>query len=252
MKTGVKVTIAALSSVLLLGSMNFTAEAAPSKSVKTAAAKPQAVNKAEQLEKEEIARINKLLEENPDDSYMVYVSNELTKGKGLETFAMGNIYPEYTTYEDYWIKASTLKEPIPKQPDGLPEGYSFAEGKIIGPNSGDYQKEMKAEAKKLGKQIYSKKINWTTTNLITLKYKNGDNYIQLQSTRLASKDNKQKGYTYLTAEEMKKKNPKSSEKYISNTLSLIENDKAFAITTNPGNPSTKDDLIKLAKTAVKK
>lgn len=248
MKKGAKITIAALSGALMLGSMNFAAEAAPGKTANTTAA----VSKADQLEKEEIARINKLLKDHPDDSYMVFVSNELTKRKGLETFAMGNVHPTYNTYEDYWKKASTLKEPVPKQPDDLPEGYGFATGEIVGPYSSEYHNELKAEAKKLGKQIYSKKINWTKSNWIALHYKNGTNYIKLQSTRSDSRDNKQKGYSYTTAEEMKKKNPKLGKEYITNTLSWTENGKSFSITTNPGNPLTKEDLIQLAKTAVKK
>jgi len=52
----------------MLGSMNFAAEAAPGKSANSAAA----VSKAEQLDKENTARINKLLENYPDDSYGIH------------------------------------------------------------------------------------------------------------------------------------------------------------------------------------
>ncbi|BFH62878.1 hypothetical protein [Paenibacillus azoreducens] len=254
MKTASKVAVVALSSILLLGSsVNFAVEAAPNKSANAAAEKkPQAENKGEQLQKAEIDRISKLLEANPDDSYMVFVSNELTKRKGMETFAMGNTMPEYTSYEDYWKKASTLTEPAPKQPEGLPEGYSFAGAKIVGPYSGDYDKEMKAEAKKLGKQIYSKKINWTTTNFIQLEYKNGDDYILISSTRLDPQSKRHKGYVYESAEETRKKNPKLEEEFVTNSVVWTENNKGLAIQTNPGNPITKEELIKLAKTASKK
>ncbi|MFW5438719.1 hypothetical protein [Paenibacillus apiarius] len=255
MKTTMKVAITTLSSILLLGSMNFAAEAASSPAVsnltlKTAAAKPKAENEGEKLQKEEEARINKLLEKNPDDTYMVYVSNELTKRKGLEVFGMGNGHPEFTAYEDYLKKASTLKEAAPQQPVDLPDGYSFAEGKIIGPYSSEYEAEMKAEAKKLGKQIYSKKINWTHTNLIVLKYTNGEDYIELMSSRLDKEDKKQKGYTYRSAKEAVKKDPKLEKQFIKNWLSWNEQGKGFSISTNPGNPLTKDELIKLAKTMV--
>ncbi|MDR0271174.1 hypothetical protein [Paenibacillus sp.] len=254
MKTASKVAIATLSSILLLGSsVNLAVEAAPNKPANAAAEKkPQGENKGEQLQKAEIDRISKLLEANPDDSYMVFVSNELTGGKGMETFEIGNTTPEYTSYEDYWKKASTLTEPAPKQPDGLPEGYSFAEAKIVGPYSGVYNKEMKEEAKKLGKQIYSKKINWTTTNHIQLKYKKGEDYILISSSRLDTQDKRHKGYVYQSAEETRKKNPKQEKEYITNSVFWTENNKGLAIQTNQGNPITKEELIKLAKTASKK
>lgn len=248
MKKSMKVTVAAISGALMLGAMNFAAEAAPENFVSTSAA----VSKAEQLEKEEIAKIYKLLEANPNDAYMVYVSNELIKGRGFETFTMGNVHPKYSTYDDYWKKASTLKEAVPKQPNDLPENYSFVSAEIVGPYSSDYHNEMKAEAKKLKKQIHFKKVNWVKSNLISLQYKNGTHYINFQSSRLDSKDKKPKGYVHITAEEMKKKYPKLGKEYITNTLSWIENGKSFSITTDPGNPLTKEDLIKMAKTVVKK
>lgn len=72
MNTGMKITIAALSSMLLLGgSANFAAGAAPAAPAKTAEQQTKAANKADQLEKEEIARINKLLEQNPDRKSVV-------------------------------------------------------------------------------------------------------------------------------------------------------------------------------------
>lgn len=248
MNKSMKITVAALSGVLMLGAMNIAAEAAPGKPASTAAA----VSKVAQLEKEEIARISKLLKENPDDSYMVYVSNELTNRKGLETFAMGNIHPEYTTYDDYWKKASTLKEPVLKEPNKLPENYRFVSGEILGPYSSEYHNELKAEAKKLKKQVYSKKVNWTKSSMISLQYKNGTDYVTFRSTRLDPKEKKQKGYTYISAEEVKKKHPKLGKEFITNTLSWIENGKSFSISTNPGNTLTEEDLIKMAKTAVKK
>ncbi|BFH62891.1 hypothetical protein [Paenibacillus azoreducens] len=254
MNTGMKITIAALSSMLLLGgSANFVAGAAPAAPAKTAEQQTKAANKADQLEKEEIARINKLLEQNPDDSYMVFVSNELTKKKGLETFSMGNIMPEFNTYEDYLKKASTLEGTVLQQPTGLPEGYSFSIGKIMGPYSSAFTEEMRAEAKKLGKQIYSKKVNWKHAQYINLEYKNGNDSIIFGYHRLDEKENQeQKGYSYQTAEEFLKKYPKFDKNEVKNTLVWFEKGKQFTIKTNPGNPLTKEDLIKLAETMVKK
>ncbi|MDR0271186.1 hypothetical protein [Paenibacillus sp.] len=254
MNTGMKFTIAALSSMLLLGgSVNFVAGAAPAAPAKTAVEQTKSDRKVDQLKKEEIARINKLLEQNPDDSYIVFVSNELTKKKGLETFAMGNIRPEFSTYEDYLKKASTLEGTVLQQPTGLPEGYSFSKGNMMGLYSSAFTEEMRAEAKKLGKQIYSKKIDWKHAQVIDLEYKNGNDSINLGYYSLDEKEKiEQKGYSYQTAEELLKKYPKLDKNEVQNTLVWFEKGKQFTIKTNPGNPLSKENLIKLAETMVKK
>ncbi|WP_051004439.1 hypothetical protein [Paenibacillus sp. OSY-SE] len=158
MKVASKVAITALSSILLLGSsVNLTAEAAPSRTssditLKTAAAKPKAASEGEKLEKAEKERIAKLLEKNPDDTYMVYVSNELKKEKGdQEVSLMGSPSPSFDTYEAYLKRASILKEAVPQQPADLPEGYTLAEANIFSVFTPKDLAAMKAEAKKLGK-----------------------------------------------------------------------------------------------------
>jgi len=260
MKMTMKLAIATLSGILLFGSINLMAEAASSRSIsnitlKTAAAEPKTMSEGEKLEKAEQERIEKLLEKNPDETYIVYVSNELTKVKGkAEVYMMGNSMPKYDKYEDYLKKAAGLKEATLQQPANLPEGYSLSKAEIMGPFSVDYSAQLKAEAKKLNKQIYSKKINWTTSNGIRLEYKNGDDYITLGSRNLDSVDlkkNKQ-GYTYVSAAETKKENPKLETKNLLNELNWRENGKLYYILTNAENPLTKEDLIKLAKTMVKK
>ncbi|KJB86414.1 hypothetical protein AZ66_18980 [Paenibacillus sp. E194] len=86
MKVASKVAITALSSILMLGSssVNLMAEAAPSRTssnitVKTAAVKPELISEGEKLVVAEKDKINKLLEGNPNDSYILYVSSELKK-----------------------------------------------------------------------------------------------------------------------------------------------------------------------------
>ncbi|MCE5171888.1 hypothetical protein LQV63_21645 [Paenibacillus profundus] len=261
MKTTMKVAIATLSSILLFGSMNLAAEAASSPAVsnltlKTAAAKSQVASEGEKLEKKEQARIAELLEKNPDDTYMVYVSNEVTKQKKAVVYSMGNSFPKFDTYDAYQKKASTLKDTVLQQPNDLPEGYQFVTAGIDGPYSTDYTKEMEAEAKKLGKKIYSKKINWTRANGIVLEYANGENNLNMSYIAFDPKGVTidQKGYSYQSSAEIIKKNPKfaNSPELIRNTLIWFEKGKQFTITTNPENPLTKDDLIKLAETMVKK
>ncbi|MGG0814574.1 hypothetical protein ABE142_18200 [Paenibacillus alvei] len=256
MKSTMKLTIATLSGILFISSVHFTAMAAPSLApsemmMKTAAAKKNE-SKAEKLEKEETAKIDKLLAKNPEDLYAVYVSNELTKTKGMEVFFKGNVQPKYDSYKNYLKKASTLKDGVLQQPADLPEGYEFVTAAMKGPNSGEYSAEMKAEAKKLGKQVYSKKINWVHARGIELEYANGERKLILGFMRLDPNEVvNQKGYVYQSAEELSKKS-KMYEKDPKNMLIWFEKGKQFKIETDPGNPLTKEDLIKLAKTMVKK
>ncbi|MBG9737204.1 hypothetical protein [Paenibacillus alvei] len=258
MKMMMKLAMATISGILLFGSMNLATEAASSRlisdiTLKSAAAKPKAMSEGEKLEKAEQERIEKLLEKNPDDTYMVYISNEVAKQKKAMVYSMGNPFPKFDTYEGYQKKASTLKDTVLQQPVDLPEGYQFVSAQIGGPYSTHYAKEMEAEAKKLGKKIYSKKINWTSANAIEIEYASGKHKLKLGFSRLDPKQPvKQKGYVYESAEEMRKNSPKLGEENINNILLWAEKGKQFSIVTNPGNPLTKEDLIKLAKTMVKK
>ncbi|SYX85501.1 hypothetical protein [Paenibacillus alvei] len=260
MKMTMKLAIATLSGFLLFGSMNLAAEAASSRSIsditlKTAAAKPKTMTEGEKLEKAERERINKLLEKNPEDTYILYVSNELTKVKGkAEVDMLGNSMPKFSKYEDYLKKAASLKEATLQKPANLPKGYVFSAAEIVGPYTADFAAELKAEAKKLNKQIYSKKLNWTTTNETKLEFKNGDNFIKISSRKpdAVDKKNYSQEYTYTSAEKMKKDNPYVGEKYLVNSLVWIQHGKLLSVHTNPKNPMTKEEMIKLAKTMVKK
>lgn len=263
-KKSYRLSILGLAMILTLGSVSLVnakeskAASAPQKSSAQIEQGSKVMSEGEKLEKAEQDRINKLLEKNPDDTYLVYVSKELTKEKD-QVYIMGNGYPRYDKYEDYLKKAASLKEATPQQPADLPKGYAFVEAQITGPYSTEYAAEMKAEAKKLGKEIYSKKIDWKTSNWITVKYKKGEDFIELGTRRLDEIDKKtlKKGYVYKSTKDMKKENPNLTNPEIReatyrNFLNWIDDDKSYQIATNPGNPLTKEDLIKLAKTMVKK
>ncbi|MFW5435344.1 M56 family metallopeptidase [Paenibacillus apiarius] len=256
--------IVALGSVTLVNAKGNDVDAAPSPAVneialKTAATKPKAEGEGEKLEKEEKERVAKLLEKNPDDTYIVYVSNELNEGKGglpvegfslSEFYLMGSPSLSFDTYEAYLKRASTLKEAVLQQPADLPEGYTLSKANIYSVFTSKDFAPVKAEAKKLGKQVYSKKINVTKSDHIALTYTNGEDYINISSFHFDEKDKrKEKEYNYTSAKDMEKKNPNHEGR---NYLSWFENGKSFQIVTNPGNPLTKEELIKLAQTAVKK
>ncbi|MGG4397852.1 M56 family metallopeptidase [Paenibacillus thiaminolyticus] len=252
--------IVALGSVTLVNAKGNDVDAAPSPDVneialKTAATKPKAEGEGEKLEKAEKERVAKLLEKNPDDTYIVYVSNELKKEKGgREVFLMGGSPPAFDTYEAYLKRASTLKEAVLQQPADLPEGYTFAEANIYFVFTSKNFAPVKAEAKKLGKQVYSKKINVTKSHHIGLTYTNGEDFISFQSFHFDEEDvkdkkRKEKEYNYTSAKDREKKDPKHEGR---NYLSWEDGKKSFQIVTNKDNPLTEEDLIKLAKTAVKK
>ncbi|MCE5172057.1 M48 family metalloprotease [Paenibacillus profundus] len=252
--------IVALGSVTLVNAKGNDVGAAPSRTIgeivlKTGAENPKAASEGEKLEKAEKERIAKLLEKNPDDTYIVYVSNELKEGKGgREVSLMGGSPPGFDTYEGYLKRASTLKEAVPQQPADLPEGYTLSKANIYFVFTSKDFAPVKAEAKKLDKLIYSKKINVTKSHHIGLTYTNGEDYISFQSFHfdeedLKDKKRKEKEYTYTSAKDREKEDPKHEGR---NYLSWERGEKVFQIVTNKGNPLTEEDLIKLAKTAVKK
>ncbi|GAV15208.1 hypothetical protein [Paenibacillus sp. NAIST15-1] len=272
MKVASKVAITALSSVLMLGSssVNLMAEAAPSRTssnmtVKTAAAKPELISEGARLVEEEKDKINKLLEKNPNDTYMLYVSSELKKEKenipeGWISFSevsfMGSPRTQsFDTYEAYIKRASALKEAVPQQPADLPEGYRLSKADIYSVFTPKDLAAIKAEAKKLGKQVYSKKMNMIKSDHISLTYTKGQDFINIASFHWDENDleeykkKKEKEYSYTSAKDMEKKNPNHEGR---NYLSWREDGKSFQVETNKNNPLTKEELIMLAKTVVKK
>ncbi|EPY05734.1 peptidase M56 BlaR1 [Paenibacillus alvei TS-15] len=256
----------ALGSVTLVNAKGNDVDAAESPAVneiamKTAATKPEAEGEGKKLEKAEKERIAKLLEKNPDDTYIVYVSNEVKGGLPVEGFSlsefnlMGSPSPSFDTYEAYLQRASALKEAVPQQPADLPDGYIFSRAEIDNVFTSKDFAPVKAEAKKLGKQVYSKKMNITNSDHISLTFTNGEDFINITSFHWKEKDleeykkRKEKEYLYTSAKDMEKKNPNHEGR---NYLSWREYGKSFQIVTNPSNPLTKDELIQLAKTAVEK
>ncbi|WP_019418954.1 M56 family metallopeptidase [Paenibacillus sp. OSY-SE] len=242
----------ALGSVSLVNAKGNDVDAASSPAVneialETTAAKPKAEGK--KLEEEEKGRIAKLLEKNPDDTYIVYASNEVKGGLPVEGFSLSEFYlmgspsPSFDTYEAYLKRASALKEAVPQQPADLPDGYIFSNAEIDNVFTSKDFAPVKAEAKKLGKQVYSKKMNITKSDHISLTYTKGEDFINITNFHWDEKDleeykkRKEKEYSYTNHEGK-------------NYLSWRQNGKSFQIVTNPSNPLTKDELIQLAKTAV--
>ncbi|KJB86417.1 hypothetical protein AZ66_19000 [Paenibacillus sp. E194] len=254
MNTKMKIAIASQCSILLFGSMHLMSGTASDHaisgiSLKVAATKPMAANEGEKLEQAEKAKLDKLLEKNPCDMYLIYSSYQ---PKGFEVFGYGNFNPRYEKYEDYEKLLRVMKEPAPQKPADLSKNYTFEGVIVAAPYTNEYAAALQAEAKKLGKKIYSKKLEWKDTNMIQLRFVNGKDYIQFSSYRIEEMDKNQNGYVYIAAADVKKKNPKLDPKFITTSLNWYEQGKGFSISTNAENSLTKEDLIKLATTMVKK
>ncbi|OPA73640.1 hypothetical protein BVG16_27950 [Paenibacillus selenitireducens] len=196
MKTASKVAIATLSSILLLGSsMNLAVGAASSKPAQKTVAKKVAEKAPTAEEKKfienEIKRVRELTKKS-DDSYVMYHKyKQLNSGLDL---SFEGLTHEYATYEDYLKRASGLKGSIMQQPSNLPEGYTFSKAIIEGPTEGKFLDVLRAEGKKSGKPVYTKKIDWKEAATIRLKYTNGEDTLTFSKYTVDSEGSKKKGF----------------------------------------------------------
>ncbi|MFU1794656.1 hypothetical protein ACM1RC_12395 [Paenibacillus azoreducens] len=172
-----KVAIATLSSVLLFGSSvgfaaeELTYEQAMEKAVKQREEALKALTAEEKkfMEDEE-ARLKELVKSS-DDTYVTYHKyKKLNSGLDLSFWGMSK---EYSTYEDYSKKTSALQGPILQQPANLPEGYKFLKARIESPTEGKFFDELRAEGKKSGKPVYTKKLDWKEPGRVELRYTDG-------------------------------------------------------------------------------
>ncbi|WP_289356144.1 hypothetical protein [Paenibacillus sp. S-12] len=251
MKMTSKLAIAAICGMLMFSCMNNAAEAAPAKSeidytVRDPSGEPKVLE-------DELARLNKLIEKNPGESYGIFIDNEKTKSQGSDVIFTGHVAPSYETYEDYLKKAADLKGVILVEPTNLPEGYSFAKAELLCPFSPQFKNDLRAEAKQKGAAVLSKKYEWTEAGQLVLEYKNGEDKLLLEYIARDSKaSSAQKGYHYQTADEKRQKlKPEFRNSPQQNTLLWTEQGRQFRIITNEGNTLTKADLIKLAETMVR-
>jgi len=196
MKAASKVAIATLSSMLLLSSsMNFTVEAASSKPAQKTAAKKVSEKAPTAEEKkfieQEIKRVKELVMKTGDTYVLYHKYKALNSGLDISYWGLTQ---EYTTYEDYLKKATTLKGAILQEPSNLPEGYTFSKARIGGPFGGKFIDDLRAEGKKSGKPIYTKKMNWNEAEDIRLEYTNGEDTMAFMKYTIETKERKNKGY----------------------------------------------------------
>ncbi|WP_028596820.1 DUF4367 domain-containing protein [Paenibacillus assamensis] len=253
MKNKTKLAIATLSSMLLLGSLHSVVHAEPISShsgnslIMTIAKAPTSAEKKKMISAE-IKKIGNETENTPGAVYLLCISDKSMNG-GSECQYYVN-FPTFKTYEDYEKWTAKLKGSVVVEPQGMPEGYSFARGEIQNSlDNKDFEAKVKAEGK--GKVVYSKKMEWTEAGQIKLEYANGkDNIIfQMQTNSFPIKDSK---YRYKSVDSHSAEDRKKYAKILRNQLYWTEKGISYEISTNPGNPLTKDELIELAKTMIRK
>ncbi|UHA73344.1 hypothetical protein [Paenibacillus sp. 481] len=254
MKNRSKFVIATLSTILLLGSVNVAAQAVSSPSfesslLNTVAAKVLTAAEKKKLIRAEHEKLGKLTNNNPGAVYLLYVSDKALNG-GSEFQYYVN-FPTFKKYEDYEKWVSKLNGPIVVEPEGMPEGYAFIKGEIQNHlDNKPFQAQVKAEGK--GKVVYSKKFEWTEAGKIKLEYTNGsDNIIfQMHTNYYPVKDSTT--YKYKSVDSYSEEDKKKYAKTLRNQLYWTEKGISYEISTNPGNPLTKEELIALANTMIKK
>jgi bla regulator protein BlaR1 len=132
---------------------------------------------------DEINRVRELAQ-NSGDTYIMY--HKYAKlNKGGHDLSYWGIANHYSTYEDYFKKASTLNGSILQQPANLPEGYQFSKATIKGPLEGEFYVDLRAEGKDSGKLVYTKKFDWNEAGLILLDYTNGKDTLTLSQYKMS-------------------------------------------------------------------
>lgn len=253
MKYPIKAAVVATGIAMLFGTANMTEAATVNNSAQAVTAKAPAVadQKAVEAAKKELSQ--KLQQKNTGDMYLLYVSDKNLNG-GSEFLYYLDMF-HFTNYENYLNQATKLQGPVLQKPEGLPEGYKFVKGNIqppIAKNRAEYQKEVKAEAEAQGKGVYYKKFDWKEIGEINLTFANGKDNLQMQVSHKIDKDKSSGEYRYYTSDDYDAETAKKHPEWVRNVLSWSDEDHVYNITTNPGSPLTKEDLIKFAETAVKK
>lgn len=255
MKYAKKAAVVATGIALLFGTANmteaFATEAASSSTQEMTTKTPVVDKEAVEAAKAELSQ--KLQEKNTGDTYLLYVSNPSLNGGSAFLYYLDMF--KFTNYDDYLNQAGKLQGPVLQKPEGLPEGYKFENGNIqppIAKHHKEFQREVKAEAEAQGKGVYYKKFDWNEMGEINLTFVNGKDNLEMQVAHSLGRKTANHGYRYIKSTEVDAEQGKKIPGLVRNKLIWSDQDHIYSITTNPGNPLTKEDLIKFAETAVKK
>lgn len=186
---------------------------------------------------DEINRVRELTEKSGDTYVMYHKYAKLNRdGHDLSFSGIAN---HYSTYEDYFKKASALNGSILQQPANLPEGYRFSKATIKGPLGGEFYDDLRAEGKKSGELVYTKKFDWNEAGLILLEYTNGKETLMLSQYKIS--DGERIGMEGLEYE---------SSRYGKRVFGSDGKQYKYSVYTK--SDITKEQLIEILKAAVKK
>ncbi|MFD0617473.1 M56 family metallopeptidase [Paenibacillus sp. GCM10027629] len=162
------------------------------KAIKKAADAAKALTAEEKTYIEnEINRVKELVKETGDTYVIYHKYKDLNSGLDLSFWGPNH---EFSSYEDYLKKASTLEGSIMQQPSNLPTGYTFTKAIIEGPTEGKFIDDLRNEGKKSGKPVYTKKLDWKEAATIRLKYTNGEDTLTLSKYTVDKDGSKDKGF----------------------------------------------------------
>lgn len=139
----------------------------------------------------EINRVKELVKETGDTYVIYHKYKDLNSGLDLSFWGPTN---EFSSYEDYLKKASTLEGSIMQHPSNLPAGYTFSKAIIESPIEGKFINDLRAEGKKSDKPLYTKKLDWKEAATIRLKYTNGEDTLTLSKYTVDADDSKNNGF----------------------------------------------------------
>ncbi|TVX87067.1 M56 family metallopeptidase [Paenibacillus agilis] len=192
----------------------------------------------------EIQRVEALVKES-GGGYAIYFKDKQANNGQRFNFYGDMVGKAFSTYEDYLNKAVTLESSTLQQPVNLPEGFEFSRGEIRIPLK--FFDDLRAEGKKSGKPVYTKRFEWKET-AIQLMYTNGKDELILNQYTAGPDYQKLKGFEYeqpydkRTRKEPDPNIPKYVFWYGTGTY-------YYSISTN--SDMTKEQMIEILKAAVK-
>lgn len=253
-----KKTIIAAASILLVFSSTSgflgDADAAAQKSTKTQAA---STKKTLEQQKKAPMDIFHSKEKKPGDLTVLYDGTN-------SSLSFNFLAITSSDYDKYTELLSKYKAPELKQPEWLPEGYTFQSGEIVPPYyhflSEPYQdmlKELKAEAK--GKTYYAKKLKWNEAGETVFTFAKDSDIIRVsvkrmhplitEITRVPGKGEK---LEKLSIGEIEAVYSTNSDALYANKLKWedAEHQLEYQIATYKKSPLTKEDLTAVAESII--
>ncbi|WP_028594000.1 M56 family metallopeptidase [Paenibacillus assamensis] len=193
----------------------------------------------------EIKRVKALVKES-GGGYAIYFKDKQVNNGHRFNFYGDMDGKTFSTYEDYINKAASLESSTIQQPANLPEGFEFSRGEIRIPLK--FYDDLRAEGKKSGKPVYSKKFEWKET-AIQLAYTNGKDELILNQYTAGPEYQKLKGFEYEQPYDKRtRKEPDSNiPKYV---FWYGTGTYYYSISTN--SDMTREQMIEILKASVKK